>query len=358
MFSVEPSWRNLLINLDSTISDAIEVLNKTGLKIVIVIDEKKVLVGTITDGDIRKGLLRGVSLSESVDRIVHRDALVVPKDMNLDMVLQLMLANKVQQIPIVDSNNQVTGIHLWDEINRVSTRSNVMIIMAGGMGTRLRPETETIPKPMLVVGGKPILHHIIEKAKSDGFRHFILAIYYLGNVIEDYFKDGSEFGVEIQYIRESEPLGTAGALSLLDNKPTEDFVITNGDVITEINYGQLVDYHQIHNANATMAVRLHEFQNPFGTVQTEGIQIRNYEEKPITYSLINAGVYVLHPDALDFLSKGVLCDMPSLFEKLRGTDMKTIVYPIHEHWMDIGRKVDLQKAESIKSSSSLGEKHE
>ena len=357
MFSLEPSWRNLLINLDSTISHAIEVLNKTGLKIVIVVDEKEILIGTITDGDIRKGLLRGISLNESVDKIVHRDALVVPQAMNLEMVLQLMIANKVQQIPIVDINNQVSGIHLWDEINRVSTRSNFMIIMAGGMGTRLRPETETIPKPMLVAGGKPILHHIIEKAKADGFRHFIIAIYYLGNVIEDYFKDGSEFGVEIEYLRESEPLGTAGALSLLERKPMEDFVITNGDVITEINYGQLIDYHQIHDAIGTMAVRLHEFQNPFGAVQTDGIQISHYEEKPITYSLINAGVYVLRPDALNMLSRGVACDMPSLFEKLRSMEMKTIVYPIHEHWMDIGRKVDLQKAHSIKQINVIGEKH-
>lgn len=208
MLSSDSRWKDLLITLDSTISDAIEVLNKFGMKIVIVVDEKKVLLGTITDGDIRKGLLRGISLKDSVDKVIHKEALVVPQDMNREMVLQLMLSNKVQQIPIVDIDNKVSGIHFWDEMHEVSTRSNFMIIMAGGLGTRLRPETATTPKPMLRVDGKPILQHIIENAKADGFSNFIIAVYYLGNLIEDYFKDGSELGVKIEYIKESEPLGT------------------------------------------------------------------------------------------------------------------------------------------------------
>lgn len=343
----ESLWRQISLESASKISDAIEILNKTGLKIVLIVDDNGYLSGTITDGDIRKGLLKGVRITDSVEKIYHREALVVPPAMKRETVLQLMLANKIQQIPIVDEKKKILGVHFWDEINTANLRSNLMIIMAGGQGIRLRPATNDLPKPMLQVAGKPILEHIIEKARSDGFRNFVISIYYLGTVIEEYFRDGSKFGVKIQYLKEASPLGTAGALSLFESPPEEDFIVTNGDVITEISYGQLIDYHRLHDAIGTMAVRLHEIQNPFGTVQTDGLYITGYEEKPISHSTINAGVYAFNPAALNTLSINEACDMPTLFERLRRQSLATIVYPIHEQWTDIGRSLDLQKANSI-----------
>jgi len=338
------SWKKIVTNFNATVADAINILNKTGLKIVLIVSENGFLEGTISDGDIRRGLLKGINITDSVSEIIHSNSLVVPPEMKREMVLQLMIANKIQQIPIVDEKNRVLGVHHWDEINTVSSRQNTMVIMAGGLGTRLRPATDEIPKPLLKVSGKPILEHIIEKAKFDGFNKFVLAVYYLGNKIEDYFKDGSQFGVKIEYLRETKPLGTAGALSLLAKNLHEDIVVTNGDVITEIDYGQLLDFHTLHNATATMAIRLHEIQNQFGVVQTDGIKITSYEEKPILRSNINAGVYAIKPEALKLLVVNENCDMPTLFERLKANSMLTIAYPLHEHWLDIGNFSDFRKA--------------
>ena len=321
-----------------------QVLNETSLKIVLVVDENDVLVGTISDGDIRRGLLKGLLLTSAVESIVHRDALVVPPDVSRDVVLQLMTANKIQQIPIVDENMQVLGLHLWDQVNTPPARANIMVIMAGGKGTRLHPQTENCPKPLLPVAGKPILEHIIDRAKVAGFSQFILAVHHLGHMIEEYFGNGDAFGVKIGYLREETPLGTAGALSLLDPLPASALVVTNGDVLTDIHYGELLDFHAQHNATATMAVRLHEWQNPFGVVETQGVDIIGYEEKPLLHTHINAGVYVLEPYAIRSISKSAPCDMPTLFDRLKKEDMRTIAYPIHEHWLDVGRPDDLKAA--------------
>jgi NDP-sugar pyrophosphorylase family protein len=299
------------------------------------------LEGTISDGDIRRGLLKGLDLDSPIASIIHRNALVVPPEMGRDMVMQLMVANKIQQIPVVDEHRRVVGLHLWDEVSTPPTRSNVMVIMAGGMGTRLRPHTENCPKPMLSVAGKPMLEHIIERAKLEGFSHFVLAIHYLGHMVEGYFADGERLGVRIDYLREQTPLGTAGALGLLNPRPEAAFVVTNGDVITDIRYGELLDFHVRHNAAATMAVRVHEWQHPFGVVQTQGVEIIGFEEKPVARSHINAGVYALHPDALNLLSGDTHCDMPTLFERLQAESKRTVAYPMHEPWLDVGRPDDL-----------------
>jgi len=216
--------------------------------------------------------------------------------------------------------------------------------MAGGKGVRLRPFTENCPKPMVTVAGKPMLEHILERGKLEGFNHFVLAIHYLGHMIEDYFGNADRLGVRIDYLREQSPLGTAGALSLLNPRPDAPFVVTNGDVLTDIRYGELLDFHMRHNASATMAVRLHEWQHPFGVVQTKGVEIVGFEEKPIARTHINAGVYVLEPDALSVLEDGAPCDMPTLFERLQAKMKRTVAYPMHEPWLDVGRPDDLSRA--------------
>jgi NDP-sugar pyrophosphorylase family protein len=231
-------------------------------------------------------------------------------------------------------------------------RANLMVIMAGGQGTRLRPHTESCPKPLLPIGGKPMLEHIIERARADGFRRFVLAIHYLGQMIEDYFGDGSRWQVQIDYLREESPMGTAGAIGLLNPRPEMPFLVSNGDVLTDISYGGLLDFHYSHGASATMAVRMHEWQNPFGVVRTKGVDIIGFEEKPILRSHINAGVYVLEPSSLDVLSAGEYCDMPTLFSRLQEKTARTIVYPMHEPWLDVGRVNDLESAQTYYSQNT------
>ena len=228
--------------------------------------------------------------------------------------------------------------------------------MAGGKGSRLHPQTENCPKPLLPIAGKPILEHIIERAKIEGFSHFILAIYHLGHMIEEYFGNGDALGVRIEYLREESPLGTAGALSLLNPLPESAFVVTNGDVITDIRYGELLDFHNQHGATATMAVRVHEWQNPFGVVETQGLEIVGYEEKPVSRSHINAGVYVIEPSVIGLLTKFISCDMPTLFERIRANEKKVVAYPIHENWLDIGRPDEFLKAIELGNSTANGVK--
>lgn len=343
---VEP-WRKAQLPADATVQQAIRTLDESGLQVVLVVSPDGALLGTITDGDIRRGLLRGLDLNSSIDAIIYREPLVVPPQFGRDTVLQLMQANKVHQLPVVDEGRRVVGLHRWDELLVPGHRSNLMVIMAGGQGTRLRPHTEHRPKPLLPVGGKPMLEHIIERARAEGFQRFVLAIHYLGHMIEDYFGDGGPWQVEIDYLREEAPLGTAGAIGLLSPRPEAPFLVSNGDVLTDIRYGELLDFHTRHGAAATMAVRLHEWQHPFGVVRTEGVDMVGFEEKPVTRSHINAGIYVLEPTALDVLNAGEPCDMPSLFRRLQERAARTIVYPMHEPWLDIGRVEDLKKAGSV-----------
>jgi len=344
MTTNEQLWSQAVLPINSNIKKAVQVLNEVSLRIVLITDATGALIGTISDGDIRRGLLKGLDLASPIESIVHLDALVVPPDLNRDVVVQLMTANNIQQIPIVDEKMHVVGLHLWDQIHAPIARSNVMVIMAGGRGTRLHPQTDKCPKPLLPIAGKPILEHIIERAKVEGISHFILAIYYLGHMIEDYFGNGDALGVKIEYLREESPLGTAGALSLLNPLPVSAFVVTNGDVITDIRYSELLDFHVQHRATATMAVRVHEWQNPYGVVQTHGIEIIGYEEKPVSRSHINTGVYVIEPSAIRHLVKSLPCDMPTLFELLQKEAEKVVAYPIHERWLDVGRPDDLLTA--------------
>ncbi len=347
----ETIWRTAVLPLRSTIKQAIAALNDTGLQIVLVLDENDMLLGTVTDGDIRRGLLRGLALNEPIECVMRSNSLVVPPEMSRDVVLQLMYANSFRQLPVVDSNHKVVGLHLWDEIAAPVEHSHLMVIMAGGLGTRLHPHTENCPKPMLPVAGKPMLEHIIERAKVEGFVRFALAIQYLGHIIEDYFDNGERLGVHIDYLKEPNPLGTAGALSLLNPRPDMPFVVTNGDVLSDIKYGELLNFHARHAAVATMAVRLHEWQHPFGVVQTQGVNIVGFEEKPIARTHINAGIYALSPEALDAMRENMHCDMPTLFEQLQAEGKRTVAYPMHEPWLDVGRPDDLNRANAENGSN-------
>jgi NDP-sugar pyrophosphorylase family protein len=296
--------------------------------------------------------LQGMDMGSLIDNIVFHDPFVVPPQMDRKSVFQLMRTNKVRQAPVVDEKRRVVGLHLQDDLIDSHGCPKLMVIMAGGQGTRLRPHTEDCPKPLLEVGGKPILEHIILAAKAEGFKHFVLAVEYLGDMIMDYFGDGRRWGVHMEYVREESPIGTAGAIGLLNARPMAPFVVANGDVLTDISYREMLDFHCRYDASATMAVRMHEWQNPFGVVRTKGVDIIGFEEKPIVRNHINAGVYVLNPDTIDLLKPGEYCDMPILFGRLQDSAMRTIVYPIHEPWLDIGREGDLDQAQAKHSSGT------
>jgi dTDP-glucose pyrophosphorylase len=345
MNSDNPVWHSASLPNTATIQEAIRNLDQVAIKIVLVVDASGKLEGTISDGDIRRGLLRGLEMGSPITTVIHRNPFVVPPDMTRETIMQLMVANKIQQIPVVNEQYQVVGLHLWDQITTPRSRANVMVIMAGGKGTRLRPHTKHCPKPMLPVGDKPMLELIIEGAMANGFSNFLLAIHYLGHMVEEHFGDGSRWNVRIDYIREESPLGTAGALGLLVHRPDAPFLVTNGDVLTDINYGELLDFHVRHQATATMAVRIHEWQHPFGVVQTQGVEIVGFEEKPVARSHINAGVYVLAPESLDELKANERCDMPTLFERLQAKGHRTVAYPMHEPWLDVGRPSDYETAQ-------------
>jgi dTDP-glucose pyrophosphorylase len=344
------TWRKALLPTDASIEQAIKCLDETSLQIVLIVSKEDILFGTLTDGDIRRALLKGLTLQCQVNEIVHRNPLVSPPEMGRDMVLQLMQANRVHQLPVVDTNRRVIGLHLWDEILAPTSRANQMVIMAGGRGTRLYPHTENCPKPMLEVGGKPMLEHIIQRAKADGFVNFTLAVHYLGKMIEDYFDDGHRWGVDIEYLREESPLGTAGALSLFTKHNELPIIVTNGDVLSDVHYDEVLEFHSRHQAAATMAVRQHEMYNPFGVVRTSGVEITGFEEKPVYRSHINAGIYVLNPDTLNLLEPQQHCDMPTLFTRIQDQKGRAIVYPMHELWLDVGRPEDLARANSNKET--------
>jgi len=336
-------WRNAILPEASMIKDAVENLNNSSMQIVLVVNDKTELVGTISDGDIRRGLLKDLTLQNPITEVIQRNPVVVGRDATDLEVKNIMASFRIHHVPIVDQSQRLLGVHHMDSAPP-DKRSNIFVIMAGGLGSRLMPYTNSIPKGLLTVSGKPMLEHIITRAKLDGFHKFKISIHYLGEMIEDYFGDGSNFGVEIEYIRETSPLGTAGSLSLLTSAPDEPFVVSNCDVMTDISYRRILDYHLECSSDATMAVRSHAWQHPFGVVTLDGLEITGIEEKPIAITHINAGVYVLNPSILELLELGTPCDMTNLFNLIRQNRLTATAFPIHERWMDIGNEEQLIKA--------------
>lgn len=341
-------WEKALLQPSAIIKDAIKVLSEAALRIVLIVDKNLTLLGTITDGDIRRALLKGLTLDSPISEVINRKPIVVNQGFPRKEVLRIMSENKIFQVPVVGEDLRLVDLHIWDKLSSIASRDNTIVIMAGGKGTRLLPKTENIPKPMLRLGTKPILEHIIERAKAEGFSRFVLAIHHLGEVIEEYFGDGKSLGVSISYVKEKTPLGTAGALSLIEPKPLQPIIVTNGDVLTDVKYGEILEFHNYSDGKATMAVQMREWQNPYGVVNTDGIEITSYEEKPITRTLINAGVYVINPSVLGLLTTLTPCDMPLLFELARARGMKTLAYFAHESWIDVGTHDDFNLASGKK----------
>jgi len=331
------------ITINTTIQKALKIISNAGFQVALVVDNKDNFLGTLTDGDIRNGFLKGLNINSTIETIFSKKSIIAKKDWSREKLLKLAISNKIHQIPVVDDNKKVIGIHILDELIEPKIKSNKIVIMAGGMGLRLRPLTKNIPKPMLKVGNKPILQNIIENFKKNGFKNFTICVNYKSKIIKDYFGDGKKFDVKINYIQEKKRMGTAGALSLLKKKFTMPLFLMNGDLLTNLDFAKIIDFHNEHNAKATMCVAEYNFTSPYGEVMMDNENIISINEKPNHKFFVNAGIYLLDPQCLNLVPKKY-CDIPSLFTKIISKEYKTVSFPLGEYWLDIGRMNDFKKA--------------
>lgn len=338
------SWKDVLVSAQTSLRDAAQVLDANALQIVLVVDENRKLLGTVTDGDIRRAILSGISLADSVQNVMNSNPTFARVEDSKDSILAEIKRKSLNHMPIVDQEGRVVGLDTLAKLITPKIKQNRVVLMAGGLGSRLRPLTNDCPKPMLKVGGKPLLETIIENFIEHGFHRFYISVNYMSEVVKDYFGDGSRWGVDIVYLHEDQKLGTAGALSLLPERPAEPLLVMNGDLLTKVNFCQLLDFHISHQAMGTMCVREYDFQVPYGVVKIENHRIAGIDEKPVQRFFVNAGIYVLQPDTLNMIAPNTFFDMPSLFERLIEKQAETAVFPVREYWLDIGHMADFDRA--------------
>jgi len=340
------SYKKILLTKNATIKEALEVIDKGAIRIAIVLDEDEKVVGTLSDGDVRRGLLSGLSLDSSIENLYYKEPTVANINDPKELIVQKALSKQIYQIPIVDNDGHLVKIEELSKLLKVTAKHNRVILMAGGLGTRLRPLTEDIPKPLLKVGNKPILETIIENFAKYGFVNITISVNYKADMIKEYFGDGSKFGVNIDYIEEMKRLGTAGALSLIKERPQEPFLVMNADLLTNVNFEHLLDFHMVEHAIATMCVRKYDYQVPYGVIELDESKIISIEEKPVHEFFVNAGIYTLSPQVFEYIPKDEFYDMPTLFEDILSKELKAVSFPIHEYWLDIGRMSDFEKAQN------------
>jgi dTDP-glucose pyrophosphorylase len=338
------SWKKALIGPQTSLREALATINQVGCQIALVVDAQQRLLGTLSDGDARRALLRGLSLSDPVSAAMHTTPTSVRTDDDRAARLATMRRLGVHQLPVLSDDGVVVGLETVDDYLSVPERDEWVVIMAGGLGSRLRELTHETPKPMLKVGSRPLLETIVRSYADQGFRNFYLAVNYKAEQIEAHFGDGKALGVHISYLHERQRMGTAGALSLLPSRPTQPVIVTNADLLTKEDYGHMIDQHIAVGADATMAVRDYEMQVPFGVVRESDGRIHMIEEKPVQHFLVNAGMYVLSPRVLDLVPQDQFFDMPDLFDAVMGTEMVARCHRIDGYWLDIGRLSDYERA--------------
>lgn len=336
-------WRNALIPPETSIQEALAHINSAATQIALVVDEAGVLLGTLSDGDVRRALLTGKSLTDPVARCMCRTPTTVRAGDSREAVLAKMRQLVLHQIPVVDDTGHVVGLKMIDDLLIPEQHENWVVIMAGGMGTRLKELTRDTPKPMLSVGNKPLLETSIARFVEQGYRNIWLAVNYHADQIENYFGNGAKFGANIRYLRENMRMGTAGALSLLPHTNLP-FLVSNADLLTKVDYTALLAGHINAQAVATMAVREHEYRIPYGVVRIQENRIENLEEKPVHRVMVNAGIYVLSPEAVTRIPQNTFFDMPDLFAGLIKDQCSVCCHRVDDYWLDIGRHEDLQKA--------------
>lgn len=348
--------QSLCIKPTGSIREAIACIDRNEKGIVLVTDDQGGILGTITDGDVRRAMLAEPNLDASVSSILARKSgssyskpVTAPEDTDKAKLLKLMKEHSVRQIPLLDGQGRVAGLVTIDELTPLQGLALQAVIMAGGPGTRLRPLTEEMPKPMLPVGDRPLMERMIEQLRGAGVRRVNITTHYKGEKISNYFGDGGQFGVDLSYVTEDEPLGTAGSLGLMA-RPNEPVLVINGDILTRVNFRAMLDYHREHLADLTVAVRKYELQVPYGVVECEGHTVCRVKEKPFFRFFVNAGIYVLEPVAYDHIPSGRRFDMTDLIEVLIQEGRSVVSFPIVEYWLDIGRHSDyLQAQEDIKN---------
>ena len=328
----------------ASVLTAIKRIDASSGKIVLVVDENKKLIGTITDGDIRRGILRGITLDKPVTILMNKSPKTISTTTDRDVLLAMMRQERIKHMPVVDAQGHVVGLETLDWLVQPEEKENWVVLMAGGLGQRLRPMTEDCPKPMLKVGGRPVLEMIIDKLTNQGFYRFFLSVNYGAEIVKSYFKDGKHLGVEIQYLEETEALGTAGSLALLPKNPSMPLIVMNGDILTNLNFDGMLGFHQEHSGAATLGVRQHNVQIPYGVVQVEDHHVLTILEKPLKQFFISAGIYILNPEIISLVETSGKFDMPRLFSKAKDLGFATLAFPIREQWLDIGKGEDLDRA--------------
>lgn len=340
-------WRKISLTEQCTIKEALEILDRGALRIALVVNGNNTLKGVVTDGDIRRGLLKGIDLAQPIAKVMNPTPKVVHPEYSREDAVKIMEDLDILAIPVVcRDEKKVVDLHVLKKSFYSERFDNPVFIMAGGFGARLRPLTDNCPKPMLSVGGRPMLETIILQFKKQGFSNFYLSTHYLPHVIQNHFGDGSKFGVKIEYVHEDTPLGTGGALGLLpDSVPKLPLILINGDVLSKIDFTKLLKFHDLGRATATMCVREYEYQVPYGVIEGEGVRVEKMVEKPIQRFYINAGVYVVNPSVFTSVNKNTKIDMPTLLENEIAVGKAVHKYPIHEYWLDIGQMHDFEKAQ-------------
>jgi dTDP-glucose pyrophosphorylase len=337
-------YQKSFLFLPATIKDVMSHLDKKAIGIVLVVDEHHRLLGTITDGDVRRAILRDKSLDSSADVIMNKSPKIVREGIENDEAIRIMADIKVEHLPVVDAEGKVVDLKILHHIVQPERKENWVLLMAGGLGTRLYPLTENTPKPLLKVGGKPLLEIILEGFVRQGFYKFYISVNYKAEMIEEYFGDGSKWGVNIRYLRENKRMGTAGALTLINEPASLPMIVMNGDLLTKVNFNQLLHFHDQHDSVATMCVRDYQYQLPYGVVNIERNRLLSLEEKPIKHYFVNAGIYVINQQVMDMIPRDTFFDMTSLFEMVLEDRLEAGVYPIREYWIDIGRIDDFNRA--------------
>lgn len=340
------NWNDILVGPNTSILQAIQIIDVGGLRAALVVDNENKLLGMVTDGDIRRSILKNVSLDEPVHKVMNAKPTVASVKDHPDQILSKLQSLNIYHIPIVDSANRLVGFETLNRLLSLTHKENTVIVMAGGMGKRLHPLTVDFPKPLLKIGDKPVLEILLENFIKRGFKNFYFAVNYKAEMIKEYFNFGEQWGVTIRYIEETKRLGTAGALSLLEEIPKEAFFVINADVVTNVDFQCLLEYHNEIHADATMCIRKHEQVVPYGVVQRDETThfLLNIVEKPIRQFFVNAGIYILEPSILKMLTPNTNCDMPDLLTLCIKHNYRVATFPIREYWLDIGRHEDLEKA--------------
>lgn len=333
-----------IISPTASIAEAIAVLDKAGTGALVLCTRDRVLCGLLTDGDIRRAILQGKSMDAPCNTIASRKPMVAPRSIPSPEALDLMNQHDINHLPVVDAENHVVEFLLRKDLVTDVRLDLSAVIMAGGYGRRLLPLTESVPKPMLPVGDRPLLELTIKQLYRSGIRDVRLTTHYLQESIVNYFGDGECFGVKLNYLKEDQPMGTVGGLRRM-NRPNGPFLVINGDILTGVPFQEMLAYHQKHQAVLTVGVRKYEIQVPFGVVACDGVRITKLQEKPSLSFFINAGTYLLEPSVCDYIPEGQPFDMTDLIQKLIEAGRPVVSFPIMEYWLDVGRQEDYQKAQ-------------